>query len=177
MSNDSSQPKTARPGTSKPGQFIDPPNYLKMKVGDGGFDKQAIKDADNAIKVLGHKMYAQWADDDLGRMRAAFDALRQTSLDDPDGVKKMLRICWDMKGLGGSFGFPLVTQITHYLSNYLEYCMNSSEARISAAVLTPHIDALYVVLSQKISGDGGAIGRELVRGLETVVLKTGASIS
>lgn len=34
-------------------------------------------------------------------------------------------------------------------------------------MVSPHIDALYVVLSQKISGDGGAIGRELVSGLES----------
>ncbi len=102
--------------------------------------------------------------------------MRNTNLDDPAGVQSMLRICWDMKGLGGSFGFPLVTEITHFLSNYLEHCANSPETSVSAAVVQPHIDALYVVLSQKIAGDGGAIGRELVRGLETVVLKTGARI-
>lgn len=175
MPDDTPNPKSATPPKQKAGQFIDPPNYLKMKVGEGGFDKQAIKDAENAIKVLGHKMYAQWADDDLARLRAAYDSLRNTNLDDGDGVRKMLRICWDMKGLGGSFGFPLVTQITHYLSNYLEYCLGN-ESKASPAVVTPHMDALLVVLSQKISGDGGAIGRELVRGLETVVLKTGASI-
>ena len=121
-------------------------------------------------------MYAKWADDDLGRMRASFEELKQTSLDDPDSVKKMLRICWDMKGLGGTFGYPLVTTITHYLSNYLEHCLNTEAVQVSPAVVSPHIDALYVVLSQKISGDGGAIGRELVSGLEKVVLKTGARI-
>ncbi|WP_430397332.1 hypothetical protein [Ferrovibrio sp.] len=164
------------PDQTKKGEFIDPPNFLKMKVGNGGFDKQTIKEAENAIQVLGQKMYQQWADKDLGRLREAFDELRNTNLDDPVGVQSMLRICWDMKGLGGSFGFPLVTEITHFLSNYLEHCANSPETSVSAAVVQPHIDALYVVLSQKIAGDGGAIGRELVRGLETVVLKTGARI-
>lgn len=167
-------------GASKPSkgaEFVTPPNYLKMKVGGGGIDKEAIKEAEIAVQVLGHKMYAKWADDDLGRMRASFEELKATSLDDPDSVKKMLRICWDMKGLGGTFGYPLVTTITHYLSNYLEHCLNADGARVSAAVVSPHIDALYVVLSQKISGDGGAIGRELVSGLEKVVLKTGARIS
>lgn len=153
-----------------------PPNYLKMKVGSGGIDKEALKEAEIAIQVLGHKMYAKWADDDLGRMRAAFEEMKQTNLDDPDGVKKMLRVCWDMKGLGGTFGYPLVTTITHYLSNYLEHCLEHADAKVSAAVVSPHIDALYVVLSQKVSGDGGAIGRELVSGLEKVVLKTGARI-
>ncbi|WP_341894954.1 hypothetical protein [Ferrovibrio terrae] len=161
---------------SKGAEFVTPPNYLKMKVGAGGIDKEAIKEAEIAIQVLGHKMYSKWADDDLGRMRASFEELKQTSLDDPDSVKKMLRICWDMKGLGGTFGYPLVTTITHYLSNYLEHCLNTEAAQVSPAVVSPHIDALYVVLSQKISGDGGAIGRELVSGLEKVVLKTGARI-
>lgn len=157
-------------------EFVTPPNYLKMKVGAGGIDKEAIKEAEIAVQVLGHKMYAKWADDDLGRMRAAFEELKQTNLDDPASVKHMLRICWDMKGLGGTFGYPLVTTITHYLSNYLEHCLNDEAAKVSAAVVSPHIDALYVVLSQKISGDGGAIGRELVAGLQKVVLKTGARI-
>lgn len=168
----------AKPAAAKPSgeaQFVTPPNYLKMKVGAGGVDKEAIKEAEIAVQVLGHKMYAKWADSDLDRMRASFEELKQTSLDDVDGVKKMLRICWDMKGLGGTFGYPLVTTITHYLSNYLEHCLDH-DAKISAAVVSPHIDALYVVLSQKVSGDGGAIGRELVAGLEKVVLKTGARI-
>ncbi len=175
--NDSAKTSAdARKKQPSEAQFVTPPNYLKMKVGAGGIDKEAIKEAEIAIQVLGHKMYAKWADDDLGRMRASFEELKQTSLDDSESVKKMLRICWDMKGLGGTFGYPLVTTITHYLSNYLEHCLNSAEASVSAAVVTPHIDALYVVLSQKISGDGGAIGRELVSGLEKVVLKTGARI-
>lgn len=157
-------------------QFVTPPNYLKMKVGSGGVDKEAIKEAEMAIQVLGHKMYSKWADDDLGRMREAFETLKQTKLDDPASLDKMLRICWDMKGLGGTFGYPLVTTITHYLSNYLEHCRDKENNRVSAAVVSPHIDALFVVLSQKVSGDGGAIGRELVSGLEKVVLKSGARI-
>ena len=175
--NDSDKP-AAKPAAAKPAgeaQFVTPPNYLKMKVGAGGVDKEAIKEAEIAVQVLGHKMYAKWADSDLDRMRAAFEELKQTSLEDPDSVKKMLRICWDMKGLGGTFGYPLVTTITHYLSNYLEHCLDHG-TKVSAAVVSPHIDALYVVLSQKVSGDGGAIGRELVTGLEKVVLKTGARI-
>lgn len=162
--------------SQKKGEFIDPPNFLKMKVGTGGFDKQAIKEAEVAVQALGQKMYEQWADKDLARMRAVFDELRGASLDDPAGLQTMLRICWDMKGLGGTFGFPLISEITHFLSNYLEHCLNNPEVHVSSAVVQPHIDALYVVLSQKIDGDGGAIGRELVRGLETVVLKTGARI-
>lgn len=171
--------KPAESSSSKPAsdvQFVTPPNYLKMKVGSGGIDKEALKEAEIAIQVLGHKMYAKWADDDLGRMRTSFEEMKQTNLDDPEGVKRMLRICWDMKGLGGTFGYPLVTTITHFLSNYLEHCLNDPDTRVSSAVVSPHIDALYVVLSQKISGDGGAIGRELVAGLEKVVLKTGARI-
>lgn len=178
MAEDESAKPAAKPAMTKApseAQFVTPPNYLKMKVGAGGVDKEAIKEAEIAVQVLGHKMYAKWADSDLDRMRGAFEELKKTSLDDPEGLKKMLRICWDMKGLGGTFGYPLVTTITHYLSNYLEHCVDSG-AQVSAAVVSPHIDALYVVLSQKVSGDGGAIGRELVAGLEKVVLKTGARI-
>jgi hypothetical protein len=175
--NDSPKTDNSDAKTSGGAEFVTPPNFLKMKVGAGGIDKEAIKEAEIAVQVLGHKMYAKWADDDLGRMRASFEELKATNIDDPDSIKKMLRICWDMKGLGGTFGYPLVTTITHYLSNYLEHCLNADGAKVSGAVVSPHIDALYVVLSQKISGDGGAIGRELVAGLEKVVLKTGARIS
>ncbi|MEK9968879.1 MAG: hypothetical protein VW600_07065, partial [Ferrovibrio sp.] len=96
--NDSAKTGNAATKSSGGAEFVTPPNYLKMKVGAGGIDKEAIKEAEIAIQVLGHKMYAKWADDDLGRMRAAFEELKATSLDDPDSVKKMLRICWDMKG-------------------------------------------------------------------------------
>lgn len=173
---DSAKPEDAAPAQPRQAEFVTPPNYLKMKVGAGGIDKEALKEAEIAIQVLGHKMYAQWADADLDRMRETFARLKATSLDDPDGVKKMLRICWDMKGLGGTFGFPLVTEITHFLSNYLEHCLGQETLAVSPQIVTAHIDALHVVLSQKISGDGGVIGRELISGLEKVVLKTGARI-
>lgn len=169
-------PNEAGPKPASEAQFVTPPNYLKMKVGAGGIDKEAIKEAEISIQVLGHKMYQQWADSDLDRMRETFSQLKSTNLDDPAGIRTMLRICWDMKGLGSTFGFPLVTEITHYLSNYLEHCLDHDDAKVVPMIVTAHIDALNVVLSQKISGDGGAIGRELISGLEKVVLKTGARI-
>lgn len=175
---DSAKPAPAD-GSSKPSgqpEFVTPPNYLKMKVGSGGIDKEALKEAEIAVQVLGHKMYAKWADTDLDRMKETFERLKTTNLDDPQGIKTMLRICWDMKGLGGTFGYPLVTEITHFLSNYLEHCLEHQETRVVPTIVTAHIDALNVVLSQKISGDGGVIGRELISGLEKVVLKTGARI-
>src|SRR3546814_3282941 len=70
----------------------------------------------------------------------------------------------------------LVTTITHYLSNYLEHCLDHPDTKVVPTIVTAHIDALNVVLTQKIGGDGGMIGRELVSGLEKVVLKTGARI-
>jgi hypothetical protein len=175
---DSAKPAPADKSVKPSGEaeFVTPPNYLKMKVGTGGIDKEALKEAEIAVQVLGHKMYAKWADTDLDRMKETFERLKTTNLDDPAGIRTMLRICWDMKGLGGTFGYPLVTTITHYLSNYLEHCLEHSEARVVPTIVTAHIDALNVVLTQKISGDGGVIGRELVIGLEKVVLKTGARI-
>src|SRR3546814_100562 len=165
-----------KPSDKPSAEFVTPPNYLKMKVGSGGIDKEALKEAEIAVQMLGHKMYAKWADTDLDRMKESFERLKSTNLDDPAGIKTMLRICWDMKGLGGTFGYTLVTTITHYLSNYLEHCLDHPDTKVVPTIVTAHIDALNVVLTQKIGGDGGMIGRELVSGLEKVVLKTGARI-
>src|SRR3546814_3946707 len=78
-----------KPSGKPSAEFVTPPNYLKMKVGSGGIDKEALKEAEIAVQVLGHKMYAKWADTDLDRMKESFERLKSTNLDEPAGIKTM----------------------------------------------------------------------------------------
>ncbi len=69
----------------------------------------------------------------------------------------------EIKGLGGTFKFPLLTQIAKSLH---DYAAQIKEPNVwHGVIFAHHIDALYVVLAQRITGLGGKVESELLKAL------------
>lgn len=78
---------------------------------------------------------------------------------------------FDVKGLGGTYKFPLMSEIgrsLHMLTGRME-TMND----VQLAIVKYHVDALYVVLAQRIQGQGGALEQELLTAFRKAVEKFG----
>ncbi len=75
----------------------------------------------------------------------------------------------DIKGLGGTFKFPLLTQIAKSLHDYVLQIREPSAW--NAVIIGHHIDALYVVLVQRITGFGGQVETELLSALRAASAK------
>ena len=75
----------------------------------------------------------------------------------------------DIKGLGGTFKFPLLTQIAKSLHDYVLQIKTPSAW--NAVIVGHHIDALYVVLAQRITGFGGQVESELLVALRAASAK------
>jgi chemotaxis protein histidine kinase CheA len=119
------------------------------------------------------KDYAIWALADVAKARAA---LAPSAAEDPAQrarqVEALFRIAHDLKGQGASFGFPLITQIgqslcvltrdsaQHYQVGHLDLAKS-------------HLDAIELVLTKGIKGEGGKVGAELVAKLERRVAEMG----
>jgi hypothetical protein len=69
-----------------------------------------------------------------------------------------------MKGTGSSFGYPLVTKIATQADALLKQERALEEDDVTS--LAHHIDALSLIASKKIFGDGGQAGSLLLRGLQ-----------
>ena len=75
----------------------------------------------------------------------------------------------EIKGLGGTFKFPLLTQIAKSLHDYATQIHEPNAW--NTVIVGHHIDALYVVLAQRITGLGGRIEAELLKALRAASTK------
>jgi hypothetical protein len=77
----------------------------------------------------------------------------------------------DMKGQGGSFGYPLITDIAASMCAFIQRIDRIDDRALG--LLKAHISAMRAVLGQRISGRGGDLGEQLVLGLAAACAEYG----
>ncbi len=125
---------------------------------------EAIEAAQAAIADLA-KDYPRQASVKIAELEAALRAL-PTAADAAEALKAMFMMSLNIRGEGGTFGFPLATEIAASLCAVLEDKDSIDDALLEA--IDVHIDSLKLVIVQPIKGDGGAQGAELLAGLQKV---------
>lgn len=149
------------------GRVIQVPNTLRAKVGGafGAIDPSAIAKAEAAMKALSAN-FAQWLDDEVVKLEDARARLRTEGLT-PETSENLYLRAHDLKGLGGTYEFPLVTRIAGSLCTLIE-----TPARMAATALPlidAHVDAIRAVVRDKIKTDDHPVGLALVTALERQV--------
>ena len=150
-------------------QLIKPPNILKAKVGAtgvDGIDPELIKRAEGVVDT----MSAEFADS----VSLEITELMQLAMDledDPSTaelvLKKARRIRHDLRGQGATYSYDLISDVASSLFRYTE-CI-SSFTKLNPDVLRAHADAMRAVIKNQVKGDGGEIGIDLVKSLESLV--------
>ncbi len=149
-------------------QIIRPPQTLQSKVekgGPGAVDMSALAKAEEVIANLADD-YLDWVREDFERLEAAFEKFKAGDGSDADNIEALFQIAHDMKGQGGSFGYDLMTAIGDHLCRLLE-TLDKSGPR-EQMMIRVHIDAMRVVITKQLKGDGGDEGRQLLMGLTLV---------
>lgn len=155
-------------------EFTAPSFLLKAKApSTNRVLSEALEVADTAVAELATN-YPQRAGEKVSELDRAFEAL-PASGDARDSIAALFDIAHDIRGEGGSFGFPLVTAIAENLCRVLEDKSQASESL--RAAIRVHIGALKLVLSEPIKGDGGERGAELLDGLQKISSVKGLSAS
>lgn len=145
-------------------QVIRPPNPLRAKVGGGfgGIDANAIAKAEEALKAMSAQ-FGQWLNDEVARLdKAQFDIRSQGYT--PETAEALYFRAHDLKGLGTTYEYPLVTRIAASLCRMLDDADKRMQAPL--AVVDAHIDAIKAVVRDKIQTDDHPVGRDLVETLE-----------
>ncbi|OFX12602.1 MAG: hypothetical protein A2516_06490 [Alphaproteobacteria bacterium RIFOXYD12_FULL_60_8] len=153
-------------------EFITPPTNIKSKVSitPDGVDLEALEKAEQVIAGL-QDSYLDWVEEDLRNIQAAYDKAVADAANRKAYFDEIFRISHDVKGQGGSFDYPLMTIIGNHLCRFLESVETPKESDLQ--VIKLHIDSLRVVITQRMAGDGGAVGTKLVAGIEAVLTKVG----
>ena len=71
----------------------------------------------------------------------------------------LFRLIHNLKGQGGTFGYPLITEIGNHLCRYIEQ-QESFEDKQNTCI-QKHLTILKTIIENRLTGDGGSKGRAL----------------
>ena len=159
--------------TYKTGQMIQPPNALRLRVGGGGrlgaIDPAAIAKAEAALAGLSGN-FAEWLNDEIAKLGAARQVVRESG-PTPEHMESLYLRAHDLKGLGTTYEFPIITRIAGSLCRLID----DKDKRVQApmSLIDAHIDAIKAAVRDDIKTDDHPIGAILVQELEKKVVATG----
>ena len=139
---------------------------FRLKTGGGfGINAEAIAKAEEALKAMSAQ-FGQWLNDEIVKLDKAQADIREQGYT-PVTAEALYFRAHDLKGLGSTYGYPLVTRIAASLCRMLD----DPAARLDAPlpIVDAHIDAIRAVVRDGVSTDEDPAGRALVEGLEAQV--------
>jgi len=147
-----------------------PPNPLAEKarrLPDTSVEElceKATQAVDEAKAPLFEKL-----EDEASRLKSTFDALMEGPGERPDQIKALNAIAFELKGLGGMFGYQLVSSISEHIVQ-----MTKPDSPVTEDVLDViglQVDAVALIIRERREGDGGESGRALVGSLKEAMGK------
>lgn len=154
-------------------------NRLKDKIGGigggegGGFSAEALAAAEAEFAKMAED-YPDWVG---GYITALFNELelarpRAADMRSPN-FSRMNQLAHELKGQGGTFGYPLISVFGKSLYEFTSISAGTSDSQLD--IVKAHIDAMQAVIKGRISGDGGTVGAELARTLNSAIQKQQAA--
>ena len=154
--------------------YIMAPDYrLKKKLGDE-IDIQEILSPENVTRAQGvinsrQRNFLEWVEKDMATIESSLRHIQKNITKSIPYFTKLKRAVFAVKAQAGTFGFDLASEVSRSLFNYCETSFRFEDKQV--IVLAKHVEALSTVVKQRISGDGGEMGRKLLEGLNILVVK------
>ncbi len=155
--------------------YFELPNRLGAKVGIAPRDPvptlppEVLAAADQEIQSRAGD-YATWITAEVEEMGRRAERLATEPAGAPALLAQINRSAHEMRGQGGIFGYPL---ITHIAKSLYEATLGDAAALTANGqrLVKAHVDAIKAVMNGRVSGDGGATGKQLLASLETAKKK------
>jgi CheY-like chemotaxis protein len=142
---------------------------LKVAFSPQGIDDGTVMRADAVIRGFQND-YLAWVQEDLARLQNCFESAWGLP---PDarvaGMRAVFDAAYDVAGQGGTFGYPMITGIGAQLCRFIDDQTFFGEAQMRAVHL--HIDAMRVIMAERLDGDGGHHRDALIQGLRAILAK------
>ena len=102
-------------------------------------------------------------------MRESVEAVHSGHMQQPDLLTLVFDESLQIKGMGGTIGYNVLSLIATTLNDFVDG--RTKLGRIQFEILELHIDAMYVVIANRITADGGILEDQVLNGLRTAVRK------
>ena len=155
-------------------QFIPNRGELKRKAVNykTGMEIKLDEATLKKMEQLVENSSAEFLSETVNSLKGLREALGRAATD-PSARKEVLdhirEEAFQIKGMGGVFGYPLLTEFSKSLHDFLKELEDLDE--LQQEIVSIHVDTLYVVVSHKIKGSGGPLEAQLRASLKAAVDK------
>lgn len=152
------------------------PNHLKEKVGAAGMKgpltlpNDLLEQAEETLERQSAD-FADWADGYLKKLVGVVEAAGKDVMFRRQHMADINGLAHELRGQGGTFGYPLITIFGKSL--YECTMPGAREDDNNMELIKAHVQAMRAVIRDKVSGDGGELGRELLKSLKVASQKYG----
>lgn len=149
-------------------------NRLKEKTaglapGKTSISTDALEAAEKALNKMSED-YPDWVSGLIVKLQEQHGRCVDTPDKRHEFFEEINHIAHDMKGQGGTFGYPLITDFADSLYGFtVKKPGDISDNQIE--LVKSHVDSMRAVIRGRVSGDGGEIGAELAKSLEEAIKK------
>jgi len=148
-------------------KIMAPSTALRDKVGGGPgvLDPAILAKAEAALKALSGQ-FGQWLQDEIVKLEAARADIGKDGLT-PETSERLYLRAHDLKGLGGTYEFPIISRMSASLCRLLEDDAKRKKAPLY--LIDAHIQAIKAAVRDNVRDEANPIGRALAEALETQV--------
>lgn len=107
--------------------------------------------------------------DKLRALRVALNDVANSQIGADQAMQAIRTISLEIKGMGGMFKYPLLTAFAKSLNDFTKDM--GVPTPIQLDIIAAQIDALYVVMGNRIQGSGSKIEMQLLSALEEAARK------
>ncbi|MBP6819745.1 MAG: hypothetical protein KBC46_10630 [Ferrovibrio sp.] len=153
-------------------RFIKAPQGLKQRAVNykTGLELNLTDEVRSKIEATIMESKDEFSNEVLGKLREMRRLAAEAETDEFQRIfilNNITDLAFDVKGMGGTFGFPLLTHLAKSLHDFMSKMALPNDRQFE--VISIHIDALYVVLARGITGVGGRLEKELLDSLRIAV--------
>ncbi len=147
-------------------------NRLKEKTaglapGNTSISAEALEAAEKALNKMSED-YPDWVSGLIVKLQEQHGRCVDTPEKRHEFFEEINHISHDMKGQGGTFGYPLITKFADSLYGFtIKRPGEISDNQVE--LVKSHVDAMRAVIRGRVSGDGGEIGVELSNSLDQAI--------
>jgi hypothetical protein len=150
-------------------KFIKVPNRIRSKVTGGGPISESMLKTAEQILLRHSADYVSRAEEQIEILVKTVQEAKLEEASRPVLFANIFKQSHDIRGLGSTFGYELMTEIGGSLCTFLEGIERRDDAAME--VVSAHVDALCAVLANNVKGDGGLVGREITDILAKAITK------